>query len=136
VNDSVVTSQLSAFARFVEDIDFAGAEWRPLDVAVSAGHAWAMRSNDLLYGWVVNPSSGVAKESFTIVGLDDGTYEVRLYRTWAGRFLEPISLATSDGKLTVEIPELLSQDGHANNIGDDVAFKIVNKNKHKALAER
>ena len=112
-------------ADFVRDIDFAAAEWQPTKVEVSAGDGWAMKSDELIFGWVVNPKSGVANESFTLAGLDDGEYDVRLYRTWSGRELEPESVAMEDGKLTVKIPELQPQDSHANNIGDDVAFKIV-----------
>ncbi len=128
VNDSVLTGELRAFARFVGDIDFAGADWKPLEVQVTTGDGWAMKSDDLIYGWIVNPTSGVAQESFTLSGLDDGDYEVRLYRTWAGRYLEPVSVATTDGRLKVTIPELVPQDAHANNIGDDVAFTISSKN--------
>ncbi len=137
VNDSVLTGELRAFARFVEDIDFAGADWQPLAVKVSAGDGWAMKSDDLIYGWVVNPTSGMAKEAFTLAGLDDGDYEVRLYRTWAGRYLESVTVSAIKGRLAVAIPELLPQDGHANNIGDDVAFKISSKNSgQRRLADQ
>jgi len=40
---------------------------------MSTGGGWAMKSDDLIYGWVVNPTSGVAKESFTLAGLTDTT---------------------------------------------------------------
>ena len=137
VNDSVLTSQLNALARFVGEIDFAGTEWTPIEVAMSTGGGWAMKSDDLIYGWVVNPTSGVAKESFTIAGLTDGDYEVRLYRTWAGRYLKPASVTAAEGRLTVVIPELLPQEGHANNIGDDVAFKISSKfSSQRRLADQ
>jgi hypothetical protein len=137
VNDSVLTGELRAFAQFVSDIDFAGTDWQPLELKVSVGDGWAMKSDDLIYGWVVNPTSGAAKESFTIAGLDDGDYEVRLYRTWAGRYLEPMSVTVAKGQLTITIPELVSQDGHAINIGDDVAFKISSKNSgQRRLADQ
>ncbi len=127
VNDSVLTGQLSAFARFVRDVDFAGAEWQPIEVEMTTGDGWAMKSNDLIYGWIVNPMSGVAKETLTITGLDDGEYDVRLYHTWNGRDVQRdnSTLTATKGKLSISIPELLPRDGHANHIGDDVAFAIV-----------
>ncbi len=125
MNDSVLTGDLRAFAQFVSDVDFAGKQWQPLEMKVSAGDGWAMKSDDLIYGWIVNPTSGVAKETITLAGLQDGDYEVRLYRTWAGRYLASTTVAVAKERLTVSIPELEPQDTHANNIGDDVAFKIT-----------
>jgi hypothetical protein len=91
------------------------------------GNAWAMKSGDFAFGWVVNPGTSVANESFTIPGLRDGDYDVRLYRTWHGRYLDPQTLQCRDGKLTVAIQELRTTGGHASNIGNDIAFKIVPK---------
>jgi hypothetical protein len=125
INETALTSHVRAFANFVRDIDFAGREWQPAKVEVSAGDAWAMRSDDLVFGWMANPSSGAAKESFTVSGLLDGSYEVRLFRTWRGVYLPPSSMKSSGGRLTVAIPELVAQDGRAQQIGDDVAFKIT-----------
>jgi hypothetical protein len=137
VNDSVLTPDVDVFARFVREIDFAGVEWHRAEVAMTTGDGWAMKSDELIFGWVVNPTSGVAKESFTIAGLDDGEYEVRLYRTWAGGYLEPETVKTVDGKLTVSIPELSPAGGHANNIGDDVAFKITKRDSaRRSLANQ
>jgi hypothetical protein len=73
----------------------------------------------------VNAKTSVAKDSFTIAGLKDGNYEVRLYRTWRGRYLDPQTVECRGGKLSVTIPELTTTGGHALHIGNDVAFKIV-----------
>jgi hypothetical protein len=35
--------------------------------------------------------------------------------------------ASAGGTLTVKVPELLPRGGRAQNVGDDVAFKIVKK---------
>jgi hypothetical protein len=78
VNDSVVTSQIQYFARFAGDIDFARLTPEPAQIAAGACDAWAMRSGDFVFGWVVNPRTSVANESFTISGLKDGDYDVRL----------------------------------------------------------
>lgn len=127
LNDGIVTGQIRSLARFVSDVDFAEAEWKPITVETTNGDAWAMQSEKLVYGWFANPSSSVAKESFTIAGLEPGDYEVRLYRTWRGVYMEPQVTPAVDGKLTVEVPELAHQNGRSQLIGDDVAFKIVRK---------
>lgn len=125
VNESVVTSQIRSFANFVRDIDFADADWKPVKVETSAGDGWAMQSDQLAFGWIASPSTGVAKETITVSGLADGEYEVRLYRTWRGQYLPSIPATATGGKLTVAVPELIVTDGQSQNIGDDVAFKIT-----------
>jgi hypothetical protein len=129
INDGVLTGQVQAFARFVRDVDFARLEWQPVRVDVTTGDAWAMMSDNLTFGWAVNPVSGMAGESVTIHGMADGDYAVRVYRTWRGEYLDPVTVTAAGGKLSFAILELTPQDGRANNIGDDVAFKIV---KHDA----
>jgi hypothetical protein len=86
-----------------------------------------MRAGEFVIGWVVNPRTSVANESFTVSGLSDGKYELRLYRTWRGRYMDPQTVECRDGKLTYTIPELNTTGGHALHIGNDVAFKIVPK---------
>jgi hypothetical protein len=124
LNDSVVTNQMRYFRQFVADIDFAKLDLEPTPIQAGNCDGWAMKSDKLIFGWVVYPKTSVAKESFTIAGLKDGNYEVRLYRTWRGRYLDPQTLPCRDGKLTVTIPELTTTGGHALHIGNDVAFKI------------
>jgi hypothetical protein len=125
LNDSVVTHQLRHFADFVADIEFANLDLEPAEITAGDCDAWALRDGNFVFGWVVNPRTSVANESFTIGGLGDGDYEVRLYRTWRGRYLDPTRVSCRDGKLTVTIPELRTTRGHASHIGHDVAFKIV-----------
>ncbi len=127
INDSVVTNQMLYFSRFVSDIDFANFDFEPADITSSNCDAWAMKSDELIFGWVVNPRVSVANESFTISGLPEGKYEVLLYRTWRGRYLRERIIECSNGKLTCTIPELRTTGGHALHIGNDIAFKIVPK---------
>jgi len=127
INDGVVTNQMLYFSQFVSDIDFADLYLEPADVTASNCDAWAMKSDKLIFGWVVNPHVTVANESFTISGLPEGRYEVRLYRTWRGRYMEKHTVQCADGKLTCAIPELKTTGGHALHIGNDVAFKITPK---------
>jgi len=125
INDSVVTNQMLYFSKFVSDIDFANLAFEPAEITVGDCDAWAMKSKKIIFGWVVNPRTSVANESFTISGLPDSTYEVQLYRTWQGRYMDKHTVQCTAGKLTDTIPELKTTGGHALHIGNDVAFKIV-----------
>jgi len=125
LNDSVVTNQMRNFSQFVGDIDFANLKLEPAQITAGDCDAWAMQSDELIVGWVVNPRTSIANETFTISGLPDGAYDVRLYRTWRGRYLDAETIETRGGKLTCTIPELNTTAGHALHIGHDVAFKIV-----------
>jgi len=127
LNDGVVTNQMRHFASFVGDIDFAGLDLQPAEIEAGDCDAWALRDGRFAFGWVVHPRTSVANESFTLSGVPDGSYEVRLYRTWRGRYLDPVTVQGRDGKLTVAIPELKTTGGHALHIGNDVAFKMVRK---------
>lgn len=125
INDAVVTNQLRSLARFVEDIDFAGRKFAPAQIKADQGaDAFAMRSDRLIFGWVVNPRTSVAGTRFTLAGLPAGDYTVEIYRTWRGEYLDGFTAGCADGKLVVTVPELLTSGGHANHIGNDVAFKI------------
>jgi hypothetical protein len=122
------------FSMFVRGIDFAGTEWTPAAVTVSNADGWAMRSPRMTFGWVVNPLTGVAGETVQVPGFEDGSYDVYFYRTWRGLYLEPIAATAEGGALSFRVPELLPRGGRAQNIGNDVAFKIVPKGSKIAAA--
>jgi Domain of unknown function (DUF5060) len=125
LNDSVVTNQMRYFSEFVSKIDFANQDFEPAEIIAPNCDAWAMRADKFVIGWLVNPRTSVANESFTISGLSDGPYDVRFYRTWRGRYLDSQTIEARSGKLTCTIPELKTTRGHALHIGNDIAFKIV-----------
>jgi hypothetical protein len=127
INDSVVTNQLLHFSQFVAKINFAEKEFIPAKVTAPNCDAWAMRAGSFVVGWVVNPRSSVANEAFTVSDLPDGAYELRLYRTWRGKYMDPTRVECRNGRLTCTIPELKTTRGHAAHIGNDIAFKIVPK---------
>jgi len=127
INSSVITNQMTYFADFVADIDFAHLDLSPAEITAGECDAYAMKSEELIFGWIVNPRVSVANVEFTISGLPDGIYEVELYRTWRGSALEKHTVTCSGGKLVDTIPELLTRRGHAYHIGNDVAFKITPK---------
>ena len=122
-NESIVTGSLNYFARFVGDINLSAGPWKTVTLQVSTGNGWAVESPAMTFGWVVNPMSGVVRETFTIPGLEDGDYDVYLYRTWRGQYMPAIAAKSTGGALTVTIPELT---GH-QNLNDDIAFKLVKK---------
>jgi hypothetical protein len=127
LNDSVVTRTMSYFSTFVRDIDFSGNQWKPIVVNVSDGDGWAMQSEAMTFGWLVNSLNGVANETVSVAGLEDGDYDVHLFRTWRGEYMAPTNATATGGALTVKVPELRPAGGRAQNIGNDVAFKIVKK---------
>jgi hypothetical protein len=129
INSSVVGPSMLFFSMFVRDIDFTATGWKPVTLAVSEGDGWAMQSDGLTFGWVANSAGGVAGETFTIPGLADGEYEVHFYRTWRGLYLDPLPVRSSGGAMSVQIPELRNRGGRVQNIGNDVAFKIVKKGR-------
>jgi hypothetical protein len=125
ITDGVLTSHLAAFAKFVRAIDFAGRPWRPLAVETSAGDAWAMGAGNRAFGWIANPAAGVARETVSLTGLPRGEYDVHVYHAWRGEYLPPLPVEVADARLTFALPELAPIGGHANNLGDDAAFKIT-----------
>jgi hypothetical protein len=125
LNDSVVTNQMLYFSQFVSKIDFANENFEPAEITAGDCDAWALRAGEFVIGWVVNPRTSVANESFTVSDLRDGKYDVRLYRTWRGRYMDSQTVECRGGKLTCTIPELKTTRGHAQHIGNDIAFKIT-----------
>lgn len=131
ITDGLLTKHVRAFADFVRDIDFAGQLWQPLNVQISAGDAWAMRSGRQIFGWAANPSSGIARETISLIDVPNGEYDVRIYRTWRGEYLPPIPVAVTAGRLTFAMPELTAVDGHGQYLGDDAAFKIAPRDERR-----
>jgi hypothetical protein len=125
LNSAVVAPSMSYFSRFVRGIDFSGTEWAPAELTVSNADGWGMRSPRMTFGWVVNPLTGVAGETVRIGGIEDGEYDVYFYRTWRGMYIEPLKATASGGSIEFKVPELTPRGGRAQNIGNDVAFKLV-----------
>jgi hypothetical protein len=127
LNSSVVAPSMWFFSLFARDIDFFGTEWKPATLTVSNGDGWAMQSGGMTFGWAVNSSSGIADETIRVPNVAGGDYEVRFYRTWRGLWLDPVTVSARDGALEIQVPQLWPRGGRAQNIGNDVAFKIVKK---------
>ncbi len=125
LNDSVVTNQMRYFAQFVADIDFAHLDLQPAEITAGDCDAWAMKSDKLIFGWVVNPRTSVANDPSRSPALATATTKCGSTAPGAAGIWTPRRVPCRDGKLTVTIPELTTTGGHASHIGNDVAFKIV-----------
>jgi hypothetical protein len=81
-----------------------------------------MKSNEIIFGWIVNSDSDVAGEKITLSSLRNGKYKLMIYHTWRGVFLEEKEINCSDGTITFGPPYMRITGGHANYIGQDLAF--------------
>jgi len=131
LNDNVVTDQMLHYRRFTERIPFAElTNLAPIRAENPGGDAYAMKSDQMIFGWAVNADTDMAGKTVTIPGVKKGRYSLRLYQTWSGRFIgregEYEKIIESDGKsLSFWIPVLRIEDSHARYIGQDVAFLLV-----------
>jgi len=146
INDNIVTNQLRSLRHFTSRIPFSrltGLE--PLEATNPGGDAYAMGSDQLIFGWAVNAETDMSGKTITLPGIREGTYRLRLYHTWRGRFLderggrrgrgprpgqaipeEPAGTIVEAGNkgLEIQVPVLRIEGGHARYIGQDVAFTL------------
>lgn len=126
LNDSVVTDQLLHLRRFVSEIDLLANKWNQAKISIQKGDGWAMSSERVTFGWIVDPSETVAGRSLTIVGLEDGAYDVRFFRTWQGTFLKGETAECRKRKLTIRVP-VWKVWGNLKYSDNDIAFRITRK---------
>jgi hypothetical protein len=123
MNDNVVTNQITSLRKFTDAIPFAKLSGlTPFRVDIPDGDGFGMRSNQLTFGWVVNPHTDVAGENIRLPSLKNGRYKLRLYHTWRGEFLQEKEVEISDGTATINLPYLHTTGSHANYTGPDMAF--------------
>ncbi len=123
VNDNVVTQQMKSLAQFTTAIPFCNlTQIIPVQASLSNGDAFAMKSDQLTYGWAVNPDSDVAAATVTVSSLPDGGYKLQLYHTWRGRFFHESQVTCQNGTVKFSIPVLKIEDSQAQYVGQDVAF--------------
>jgi len=123
LNDNVVTGQMTSIARFTSYIPFSTLTGvLPVEGTLSHGDAFAIKSDQLTFGWVVNPETDVTGDSVKVSSLPKGDYTLQLYHTWSGRFFHEENLTNIDGAITFIIPVLKIEDSHARYVGQDVAF--------------
>jgi hypothetical protein len=125
LNDNILTHQLAGFRRFTDSIPFTRLSGiGPAQIRVSKGNAFAMKSDQLIFGWVVNSVTDVAGERVQLRSIPKGRYKLMIYHTWRGRFIGEEDIRCYDGSLEFGIPRLIGGE-HANYIGQDAAFVLV-----------
>lgn len=123
MNDAIVTYQVRNLRRFTDDIPFAKlSNLSPFRIDVPEGDGFAMKSDELIFGWVVNPETDVAGDTVTLSQLKNGKYVLRLYHTWRGEFFPEREITVTNGRLTINLPYLHTTGSHANYTGQDMAF--------------
>ncbi len=125
LNDNILTHQITSLRRFTDSIAFSKLTGiSPADVKAAHGNAYAMKSDQLIFGWVVNAVTDVAGDKVTLRGLPAGRYKLKIYHTWRGKFIEEQQVNSNNGSVEFTIPRLFGADSHANYIGQDAAFVL------------
>ena len=81
-----------------------------------------MKSNEVIFGWVVNDEKDVAGDKITLSSIKTGKYKLKIFHTWRGQFIDEKELTCTDGSVTFGFPYMKITDSHANYIGKDIAF--------------
>ena len=143
LNDNVVTRQILSLRKFTDAIPFSKlTNPTPVRIGLPEGDGFAMSSDGVIFGWVVNPSTDVAGDTIKLTSVKNGKYKLRLYHTWRGEFLQEKEISVGNGDLTINLPYLRTQGSHANYAGPDMAFIIealpdnANDNRSKRKASR
>jgi len=125
MNDLVLTSQVTNIRKFTNLIAFAGLkDLAPADIKSKRGDAFAIKSDKLVFGWIVNSKSDVAGDNVSLSGLKNGKYRLRIYHTWRGEFIDDRVVDCIGGKLSFGMPYMRNTESHARYIGQDVAFLL------------
>ena len=123
LNDHIVSNQLRSFRKFTDAIPFAKLSGlTPFKIDVPEGDGFGMKSNELMFGWVVNPNTDVAGDAIKLAAVKNGRYKLKLYHTWRGEFLQEKEMEITDGTATINLPYLHTTGSHANYTGPDMAF--------------
>jgi hypothetical protein len=101
----------------------------PIKIENSEGDAYAIGSDQLIFGWAVNARTDMSGKTITLPDIGKGKYNLKLYHTWRGQFLRnedrtimEQTLESTRNKLSFDIPVLKVEGGHARYIGQDIAF--------------
>jgi hypothetical protein len=126
VNGNVVTRQMTSIANFSKSIPFNKlTNLIPVEATLSNGDAFAMKSDQMIFGWIANPDTDVTDSEVKVTGITDGNYKVKIYHTWRGEFINETDVSAQDGSITFKIPRLIIEDSHAQYVGQDVAFILI-----------
>jgi hypothetical protein len=123
LNDNVLTSQITGIRKFTDRIPFSRLTGIiPAVIKCSRGDAYAIQSNEMIFGWVVNANGDVAGEKITLTSIPVGKYKLKTFHTWRGEFMDEKEVTCSGGPLSFGVPYMRNTDSHASYIGQDVSF--------------
>lgn len=124
LHDNIVTAQITSIRKFTDQIPFAKLSGlSKATITISKGDAYAVKSNEIIFGWAANPETDVAGKTVQINNIGAGKYKLRLYHTWRGEFLDTTEISVLNNSISFSIP-VLHMDSHGNYIGQDIAFVI------------
>lgn len=125
MNDVIVTNQMHSIARFTRTLPFNKLTNLIRVDSISGGlDAFAMKSDQLIYGWVVNPETDVASVVVNIYHQEAARYRLKIYHTWSGRWIDEKEINVTGDLISFEIPNLKIDGGRAQYVGQDVAFVL------------
>ena len=123
LNDNVLTSQITNVRKFTDQIPFNRLTGiKPASIKSTKGDSYGIQSNEVIFGWVVNPETDVAGDNITVSALDNGKYKLRIFHTWRGEFIDEKEITCTNESLTFSVPYMRITGSHANYIGQDVSF--------------
>ena len=147
LNDNLVTNQLRSISKFKDAIPFSKlSNIAPVDstlsgdsianarVIGSASETFAIQSDQMIFGWVVNADADVTADSVVIVlnapkegeakmvATDNQKYKLKIFHTWRGWFVEEKEIRVENGLLRFSLPTLKIEDGQSRYLGQDPAF--------------
>ena len=132
LNDNIITNQIRSLSRFTKEIPFSKLTRVTKIDTITGGHdAFAISSDQMVFGWVANPITDVTGDTVSIVLKNNfrpnssitSKYKLRVYHTWRGAFVYEGEVVVTDGnKIGFRLPTLTAKGGHGNYLGEDVAF--------------
>lgn len=123
LNNMLVSNQATSIRNFTNEIPFSKlTNVAQLDIEITNGDAFAIRSDEVIFGWAVNPDTDVVGDTITVASLKSGKYKMRLFHTWRGQFFSENEITTTDGTIKIIVPTLHITGTHAKYFGQDAAF--------------
>ncbi len=123
LNDNVLTSQITSIRKFTGQIPFSKlTDIAPAAIKCTKGDAFALKSDKMIFGWIVDAVTDVADDNITVSSLKNVKYRLRIYHTWRGEFIEDKEITCTDGSLTFGVPYMRNTGSHARYIGQDISF--------------
>ena len=125
LNDNILTSQITSIRKFTNQIHFDKlTNIKPAGIKTTRGDAYAIQSNEVVFGWVVNSEADVAGVNITLSGIPSGKYKLKIFHTWRGAFIDEKEVECINGSVSLGVPYLRINGSHASYIGQDVAFLL------------